>query len=296
MSNVAYELGLDDGTPLDIPEDDAHIEVPEEPAREPVIEDAAPDVELDAADDEPGERKESGAQKRIRQEIEKRKQLEDQLNNQRQQVQQMEQRFQMMMERMNQAQRPTPPPEEKAPSFDDDPAAHLLWQQQQTQKQLQQQREYLEQQHAQAQQAQHLHAVQQHFEGIEAQFAQQNPDYYERINELRNQRMQMWQSMNLTPDQALQRVQQEAWSVVQDALARGANPAQAFYSIAPPLPPKADENVQPDDSPKAAKRTTSIGTRGNAPRRTTLSDLNAMSDAEFAEFTKGEKWRELMGG
>lgn len=295
MSSIAAQLGLDSGEELEIPRD-AQQEIIEAQTEEApqapdtvTFDESAGDLEVSEPEDEP--RQESGAQKRIRQEIERRKELQSQLDEQRQHMQMMEQRFAHLQ---NEWQQQTAPPEPQAPEFDEDPAAHLLHQQQKLQQQVERQTQTLQQQQQAAQQAQQVAAVQQHYEAMESQYAATQPDYYERIDGLKNQRLAQWQQLGLTPDQAAQRVQQEAWALVQEGLTNGRNPAEVFYQMAQAVPAPAPMQAPAE---AAQPRARSIGSRGSSPRAKSLADYARMSDEDFAKATADPKaWRKIAGG
>jgi DNA repair exonuclease SbcCD ATPase subunit len=283
---------------LDLPENEPSGEPPmdepiveaarSEPEPEPADEPSEP-TQAEAADSEVSEeapQAESRAQKRIRQEIDRRKALEAQLQSNQAQIDQQRQQLQELMQRFAE-------PEPQAPDFEEDPAAHLLYQQQQLKQQVEQQQQLTAQQQMQAQQAQQMAAVQNQYEALEAQYAQQNPDYYQRIDGLKAQRLQTWEQLGLTRDQAMQRVQEEAWALVQQGLQSGQNPAEVFYSMAPPLPAQPVEE-QVAQSAALQQQATSLGSRGTSRSKYTVSDLSSMDASEFDKITSGENWEKLI--
>jgi len=255
---------------------------------EPEVEASADEVdEADEVEAAPEKDDEPRSQKRIRQEIERRKALEDRNRQLEQQQQVLEQRFHQLMERM-QAPKPAEP---EIPEFEEDPAAHLLAQQRKLAEQVQQTQQLTQQQVAAQQHAQQLAAVQQRFDAVEQQFAQQHPDYYQRVEQLKQQRMQMWQQLGHQPAEAMQRVQQEAWQLVMDGLRAGSNPAEVIYGMTAPVAAAAE--------PPRQARVSSLGSRSkgsNSSRLPTASELAAMSEEEFAKATAGDNWRKIAGG
>jgi hypothetical protein len=305
VSNVAHELGLDDGEPLNIEQMQEETIAPpsaesnflpsmpeqvqsEQSEPEPESEPEPVEADAEVAED----RQESPAQKRIRQEIDRRKELQSQVDRQRDQMATMEQRFQTLVERMNPQQPPEFEPE--VPEFDEDPAAHLLAQQQRLQDQVAQQNDYLAHQHAEQKQQAQLAQIVNTYTPMEAQFAAQHEDYYPRVEALKSQRLQMYRAMNKTAAEANALVMNEALSLIQQSLAAGANPAQVIYEHATTAPAPASS---PSAAPQSAPRSpTSIGSRGSSPKAMTAADLATMSDEEFDRVTSGENWRRLMNG
>jgi len=134
---------------------------------------------------------------------------------------------------------------------------------------------------------------------MESQFAQQNPDYFQRIEGLKAQRTKMWQDLGATPEQAQQQVQQEAWSVVAQGLQAGRNPAEVFYNMASgvptvaavPQPPVTEQVAQAAERQQQAQ---SLGSRGTSRNQYTVADLSSMDSAEFDKVTAGDNWERLI--
>ena len=316
MNNVAHELGLDDGEPLDMDQmqQETVAPVPEEtllPSMPQAAEEAAPEpvqepapepepIETDAsqeqADIELVEKQESPAQKRIRQEIDRRKELQGQLDQQREQIALMEQRFQTLMERANSSAQPEPEPE--VPDFDDDPAAHLLAQQQRLQDQVAQQNAFLQRQQAEQQRQAQITQMVNTYTPMEEKFASEHEDYYPRVEALKSQRLQMYQAMGKSEAEANQMVMNEAMSLVHQSLAAGRNPAEIIYQYATTAAPQpvAPAPQAPPAAQQSAPMPSRLGTRGSTPRASSMADLASMSDEEFDRATQGENWRRLMGG
>ena len=299
MADDSFDIDIPDEQPMDEPiVQDAVSEAPPERAEAPEPTEAAPDADepRSAAEEPTGEEEdapqESRAQKRIRQEIDKRKALETQLATNNQQIEQQRLQLQDLIGRL------TPPAEEAAaaPEYDDDPAAHLLHKQQELQQRVDTQDQINRQQAEQQQQNAQMAQTQQRYEALEADFAKGHPDYYQRIDGLKAQRMQMWEQLGLPRDQAMHQVQQEAWSLVQQGLQTGQNPAEVFYSMAPQAatPPAQPVAEQVMESARLQEQATSLGTRGSARNRYTVSDLSSMDAAEFDKVTSGANWEKLV--
>ena len=305
MNNVAHELGLDDGEPLDEQKmrQETVAPVPEEtllPSMPQAEEQAAPEPEpepVEASQEQADidlveEKQESPAQKRIRQEIDRRKELQGQLDQQREQIALMEQRFQALMQRANTEAQPE---SEQVPDFDDDPAAHLLAQQQKLQQQVAQQNAFLQRQQAEQQRQAQITQMVNTYTPMEEKFASEHEDYYPRVEALKTQRMQMYQAMGKSEAEASQMVMNEAMSLVHQSLAAGRNPAEIIYQYATATPQPAAPAPQATPAPQQAAPVPSrLGTRGSTPRAPTAYDLSTMSDEEFDRATAGENWRRVM--
>lgn len=307
MNNVAHELGLDDGEPLDEQKmrQETVAPVPEEtllPSMPQAEEQAAPESEpmpepVEASQEQADidlveEKQESPAQKRIRQEIDRRKELQGQLDQQREQIALMEQRFQALMQRANTEAQPE---SEQVPDFDDDPAAHLLAQQQKLQQQVAQQNAFLQRQQAEQQRQAQITQMVNTYTPMEEKFASEHEDYYPRVEALKTQRLQMYQAMGKSEAEASQMVMNEAMSLVHQSLAAGRNPAEIIYQYATATPQPAAPAPQATPAPQQAAPVPSrLGTRGSTPRAANVADLANMSDEEFDRATAGENWRRLM--
>ena len=307
MNNVAHELGLDDGEPLDeqkmrqetvapVPEETLLPSMPQ--AEEQAAPESTPESEPVEASQEQAdidlveEKQESPAQKRIRQEIDRRKELQGQLDQQREQIALMEQRFQALMQRANTEAQPE---SEQVPDFDDDPAAHLLAQQQKLQQQVAQQNAFLQRQQAEQQRQAQITQMVNTYTPMEEKFASEHEEYYPRVEALKTQRMQMYQAMGKSEAEASQMVMNEAMSLVHQSLAAGRNPAEIIYQYATATPQPAAPAPQATPAPQQAAPVPSrLGTRGSTPRAPTAYDLSTMSDEEFDRATAGENWRRLM--
>ena len=293
MSDVAnFDLDLPADEPVEEqPVDEPVIELPVEPevSEEEDLPLAASADEPDDDDDDEPVVQESRAQKRIRQEIDRRKGLETQLEQTQAQINQQRDQLQQLFQKLTadeQAKQPAPP------DFDEDPAAHLLHNQERLQQQFNQQQEFTAQQQHAARQQHELNTVTQSYEAIESQFANANPDYYQRIEGLKNSRVAMWEGLGLTPAQAIGRVQEEALTVVRQGLQNGRNPAEVFYNMAGPAAVPVEQNVR--QAAARQQRSTSLGSRGTARGKYTISDLSTMDASEFDKVTTGANWEKLL--
>lgn len=307
MNNIAHDLGLDDGEPLNeqemqqetvapVPEETLLPSMPqaeEQAAPEPMPEPEPVEASQEQADiDLVEEKQESPAQKRIRQEIDRRKELQGQLDQQREQIALMEQRFQALMQRANTEAQPEP---EQVPDFDDDPAAHLLAQQQKLEQQVAQQNAFLQRQQAEQQRQAQITQMVNTYTPMEEKFASEHEDYYPRVEALKTQRLRMYQAMGKSETEASQMVMNEAMSLVHQSLAAGRNPAEIIYQYATATPQTAAPAPQVTPAPQQSAPVPSrLGTRGSTPRAANVADLASMSDEEFDRATAGENWRRLM--
>ena len=193
-----------------------------------------------------------------------------------------EQRFNAYMAAQQQPQEQAP----QIPEYDDDPAGNIVGRQAQIEAQLAQQNHAQQTQVAEQQQLRQTQHVVSTFNGMEQTYAQENPDYYPRIDALKTQRAEMWVNSGMTREQANHMVTNEAMGVIQTALSHGRNPAEALYSMTQPV-------AQPGLG--ASRQTpSSLGSRsGGSTGPKNVRDLMKMSDADFDRATAGDNWEDL---
>lgn len=145
----------------------------------------------------------------------------------------------------------------------------------------------------------------------EAEFAKANPDYNEAANYVRTMRDAQLTALGVADPAARQQaLQHEALNIAAAALQQNRNPAQVIFEVAKatgwkPAPKESPPNgaaQKPTPAQQVAMAAAgqiagqSLGqVNGGASAPTTLESLLKMSDKAFAEATKGDKWRELLG-
>lgn len=226
----------------------------------------------------------------------RRREIEQQMGQQRELMARMEERFASLQERLS--------PKEEAPSYDEDPAAYLRHQNEQLAAQLAELKGGADQQQQAAQQQQHYEQFRNHFQGLEAEFARTHADYYDAIGYLRDSRAQELARFGYSPEQIQGALTWEAHQLAQNALAAGQQPAEAFYEIAKTRGYKANENGEQgkgkgdevaklQELAKNKERAGGMGPGSGDEGEVTLARLAEMSEEEFEEATKGDRWRAL---
>jgi hypothetical protein len=262
---------------------------------EPTTNEQPPEPEPSAEQDQPPEGMDRKTEAIWREERAKRKELQGQ-------VDQMNQRWQMMVERMQQGQveqpapqqpQPTPKPqgEIEVPDFDDDPIGHLRAKNDLLERQLQEVNQERQLSAVQRQQMAQFSQLQSGVDQMEQQFASQQPDYHDAVGFLYENVGKMATAMGYPPGQVQQVISQTAMDISVRALQQGKNPAQAAYEAARamgftgPQPTMDDGEPAPQRKPPtslsnvAGRRTTG----GGAP---TWDAISKMDDQQFEQFWK----------
>lgn len=190
-----------------------------------------------------------------------------------------------------------------------------------------QQENWRAQQEQQAQAVNNIQRLTQLANAHEVEFRKSTPDYDEASSYMRATRDAELEAYGIKDGfQRAQMIQQDAINIAAQALADSRNPAEVIYAMArargyqvkaktaPAAAAQAAPVVQAAPVTASAAQTVSdeikvamaakgqqagqsIGqVPGGAAPAVTLDSLAKMSDAEFADATKGDKWRKLMGG
>lgn len=193
--------------------------------------------------------------------------------------------------------------QEQVPSFEENPAAHLMHGQQQTQQSVQAMQQALSNWQAQQHQAQVFQALTERIGQHEAAFAQQAPDYQDAVAHLRNQIAAEIAADGAEPEAAAAEADKRIRLFAYQRAQAGQNPAQAAYAIAKargyvaktaaPAAPTGEQVIKNQQRVSAASKT--LGGGGAPAGKLTLEALASMSDDEFAEATKGNKWAQIAG-
>ena len=130
----------------------------------------------------------------------------------------------------------------------------------------------------------------------ETAFANQNKDYYDAVDYLRNKRDQDYQAMGITdPAERAQLVQNDALFIAQNALQREQDPASVFYTLArnygfSSKPSSDEEKIKNAQKGQQASKT--LGSRSGKKTGLTLQTVANMSDEEFDNLSEDE-WRNI---
>lgn len=222
----------------------------------------------------------------------RRKELQQEIQNQRELMARMEERFKSIQHRITEQ---TKPAEDPGPSYDEDPAAYLRHQNETLTKRLETIEGEREEQGKAAEQARQLEAFRQHFEGVERDFSKEHPDYYDAIAHLRQSWATEMESFGYPPAQIDQILQYNATQMANTAITQGRNPAEVFYNNAKGrgYAPKAESEKKIQQVRTGQQRAKTLGPSGGASKPVTLAELAELTDEEFAEATSGRKWQRL---
>ena len=218
----------------------------------------------------------------LHEEREKRKTLQQEVQQANARVEKMERAWEEMQRRAAEQDKPKEP---EVPSFDEKPLDHLQMRLNEV--------AALQQQQAQAQQMAAVQAqVAQQVGSYEAQFKQVNPDYFDAVAHAKAARVKDHMLYGVTEDRARQIVDQEAAQLAMVAMQQGKDPASAFYDYAKSrgyqkAAPATPSGASVTDINKVREQTKSLGTGGGrgAPSKYTWEQLANMdvNDPRFDE-------------
>ncbi len=142
----------------------------------------------------------------------------------------------------------------------------------------------------------------------EAEYIRANPDYNDASKFLQEARAAQLRIMGYDQQTIAQTMSQEAIQLAAAALQRGENPAKWVHEMAKAMGHKGAPKAQIAPEPTADEVKIAMAAKGQgqgaglgqiagtASTPTTLEGLLKMSDSEFAEATKGDKFRKLLEG
>jgi hypothetical protein len=285
------------------PETEPHEPDDAEPAGEPDAGDDLKPERVKPDDAEPAEAEPEPAEAErknvplavLREEREKRQEIQNKLEETRRTMAQMEGRFQQLvqgLQQQGQQQQPQP----QAPTPDEDPIGLLR----QMAAEREQTRQASAQQQAKAQFEQHVGA-------LEAQYMQANPDYREAAEFLQTRRLADLEAMGIAdPHRRHAALYEETVGLAANAIASGKNPAEVAFNLARTwgFQPKAqrqeqtvgaaEQKIEAAQRGQAASRSLSSG-GGSSPQGLTLEAVANLSDEEFSKLSDA-KWAKLWGG
>lgn len=225
-------------------------------------------------------------------------------------------RFGILEELARSAGKPQAAPE-AIPDVDTDPVGHFRAKAAEAERQLSEINRWRQSQEANATAMNNVQRLQQIAVAHENDFSQKTPDYQDAASYVRNARDQELQYMGYAdPAIRMQIIQNDALQIAAQALQSNMNAAEVVYNIAkargwagkkaeasPPAPTPPPAPVPTADAKKIAtiakgqEANKSLGqVNGGANPPMTMDTLLAMSDEDFEKATKGNKWRQLMGG
>lgn len=219
------------------------------------------------------------------------------------QVDAMNQRWQQMVERMQQGQQQQPPQQPTAeskpdqeievPDFNEDPIGHLRAKNELLERQLQDVTAERSQRQQAVQQMQQFETLRTNVQQLETEFAKNTADYGDAVGFMYDQVRRMGVAMGYPESQLDGIVSQTAMDITVRALQQGKNPAQAAYEAARAMgwsgPQPAAEEGEPAPSAPRERPKPPTSLSGVAGKRTTagvpsLDAISKMEPAEFDEF------------
>lgn len=197
------------------------------------------------------------------------------------------------------------------PDINTDPVGHFRALREQDRRELDALKSKLSEQESRGAQVNNVQRITQIAQAQEAEFVKANPDYNAASAHLLNLREAQLIAFGITdPAERANIRNQDAVTIATTALAQNRNPAQVVYEMAkasgykpaetksaetkPAAPSEAEKVKMAAKGQEAGQSLNQINGAANPP--TTLESLLKMDEAEFAEATKGDKWRKLIGG
>lgn len=286
MSEVTNLFDDVNDEPAAEPDADAAVEQ-EEQVVEPEG-DAAPEGDEAPAKEEPS----TVPHAALHEERTRRKELQQEIQNQRELMARMEERFRSIQDRITET---TKPAEDPGPSYDEDPAAFLRHQNDALSKRLETIEGEREQQGKAVEQQRQLEAFRQHFEGVEREFSKEHTDYYDAIAHLRHSWATEMEAFGYPPAQIDQILQYNATQMANTAITQGRNPAEVFYNNAKVrgYTPKGESEKKIQQVRSGQQRSKTLGPSGGGSQQVTLAQLADLSDDEFEKATAGKNWQRL---
>lgn len=268
--------------PEELPED---VQEPEAPEVEAASDEVQIVSEAEKEAEKPEKKPAAVPSWRLREETQKRRALEEQ-------IQKMEARFQALQQRLETPQEAPKPP----PAYEEDPGAHLMHRLNDHEQTLKAVREREAAQQQQMQEMQVIQTWAQRFTQEEQSFAQERaPDYYDAVSYLRETRMKEYETLGWDPASAKQMIDREAIQIGMDAERRGVSAAERFYQLAKL---RGFQGKQPQQDLRRTaenmQRARSLGPSGKpSSRKLTLAEIAQLDDDEFDKLTAGKKWKKL---
>ena len=274
---------------------------------------AAPETPAEA---EPEETSGGDPRKALHEERERRRAIAKERDEAKLSFAKLQSRLDTLTEIAKTAANPQPqkPAEPEIPDINVDPVGHFRVKSAMLEKQVQDMAAWKTAQEQQFTQTNNVQRISQIAQVQEGEFKKITPDYDQASQHLINQRDAELVAYGITdPMERKNIIAQDAMTIAANALANGKNPAQVIYDMskargysATPKPATASaapaqtiptETEEVRMAAAGQKAGASLGQlNGAASPPTTLEALAKMSEDEFAEATKGNNWRKLMGG
>lgn len=189
--------------------------------------------------------------------------------------------------------------EETPPDPNEDPLGYQSWKTGKIEKELESEKGRLTEQSKKLEQQVEDLRLRTQIDSMERNFQSKNPDYDEALQFLVKIQSETLEDLEVDEVERQAQVRQGLSSVVQQALAKGKNPAEAVYKMAQRLGFKKTEptpTARMEDIEKGVKASSSLGSAGGksiAPL--TAEALADMSEEDFNKLNYGD-FKKAMGG
>lgn len=250
----------------------------------------------------------------LREERQRRQQLEQQQREMQQQMAELRGKF----DGLAQGRQPAPEPEkpDPEPKYDDNPAEWFRWRDRQNAKEIASLKKTTETYEAERKQRQEAERVQQQQQQVVSayanaanQFAAETPDWRDAYQFLAKSRVDELVALGYNPQQANAYQQQEEFNIAVNCMQQGVNPAEKLYTIAKMRGYTKGEQPAPAPTPAPAplplptgalraqvskSLSSAPGAPSNPPTTAQLADLD--DDAYARAVPSTDAFRRMMGG
>lgn len=206
-------------------------------------------------------------------------------------MERMENTFQTIVQRMEQVDSPKEPP---APSYEEDPIGSLAHNQRTLQEQVRKQQEELSYRNQQEQYDQALQDLVGKYHFSAKEFQTKQPDFSDAYKFLVSSKMNEYEAIGMSPQDADRRLKEEELGIVQMAISNNVNPAEVVYRLA-----KTRGYLRKDIQDKfktierGIKTSRSLSSAGGTVKKNITLEQLAEMNPEDPSFQK--YWKELIG-
>jgi len=255
------------------------------------------DTSEDSKADDPHAENHRKALKQTREELKKLKREKAESDAQREkELSEMREKFRAWTEAVNKQNQPEPA------KFEEDPANHLKQEAEMTKRELQELRQWRNQQEQVYAQQAAMNQFQQRLRADEIQFAQETPDYDNAAQHVAQVWMSEFEIMGIPQEQRSQAYLFKVAQFANAAIRRGDSPAECVYELAkrvgyqPQKPEKPESEKKIESIQKGQEASKSLG-NGKPDADFSLESLAGMSAEDIERFVRDPKaWKKLANG
>lgn len=188
------------------------------------------------------------------------------------------------------------PKETPPPDPEEDPIGHQAWRAQQIEKQLQERTKTDEEDRKKLARELENIKYKQFIDHQERNFERSNPDYEHALKHFVKSQRDMLQDIGLEEEEIQREIDSELARIVNTAVEKRKNPAEAVYKMAQRLGYKKPEPKKLEQIEKGVKASASLSTaQGKTHSTLTAETLAEMSDEEFWKLPYAD-FKKVMGG